>query len=464
MQTIIKAIIAFILFLTIKTSGQNTYDFSEKLTNYLSIQNKRLNFNGVVLVANQDSILYQKAMGMSSHELKVPLSVNFKFKVASISKSFTGVLAAIAEKEGKLKLNDKIAPYFSDYKLKEGWKHITIQHLISHTSGIPHWNGYKDYWAIKSKLSLTNKQILEDVFKMDLLFLSGDAVNYSSPAYFILANILEKIYKTNYTNILNRKIIKPLKLNSTGVFNERTIIPNKASGYHVLHNDSLIPAPYRSISTLKGAGNIYSNTKDMLKWNRSMLDTSFWGKDLLQTIFTKTTNKKMPHNNNAFYGMGWYIHENVLDRPKSYQVAGGMFGFSSISIIYPDKGLHVILLSNVSFLPVNEIWNDIEKIIFNKPFKLPELIKSKVISKEWLEKLTGAYVANNGMKLNVFIYQSKLFVKLGENPPLEIVSDQELIFNAKKINIRFMFKKGMTNKIEGLITEGRGEVHEFKRI
>tara|TARA_R110002049_G_scaffold55337_1_gene153593 strand:- start:9 stop:227 length:219 start_codon:yes stop_codon:yes gene_type:complete len=62
--------------------------------------------------------------------------------------------------------------------------------LVSHTSGIPHWKSYKDYWTIKSRLPLSSEQVLSDIFEMNLDFLPKEKVNYSSPAYFLLATIL----------------------------------------------------------------------------------------------------------------------------------------------------------------------------------------------------------------------------------------------------------------------------------
>tara|TARA_R110002049_G_scaffold55337_1_gene153594 strand:- start:274 stop:612 length:339 start_codon:yes stop_codon:yes gene_type:complete len=112
MQTVIKATIVFILSLTFKMYGQQTYDLNKKLTDYLTIQNERIGFNGVVLIANNKDVLYQKAIGFTSFENKIPLAIDSKFKIASISKSFTGMLIAMAIEEGNLMLNDPIKQIF----------------------------------------------------------------------------------------------------------------------------------------------------------------------------------------------------------------------------------------------------------------------------------------------------------------------------------------------------------------
>tara|TARA_R110002049_G_scaffold242376_1_gene416234 strand:+ start:139 stop:780 length:642 start_codon:yes stop_codon:yes gene_type:complete len=194
-----------------------------------------------------------------------------------------------------------------------------------------------------------------------------------------------------------------------GEYNDLSIIPKMTSGYHILPNDSLIVAPYRSLSTLKGAGSLYSNAYDLLKWNRSLISATIWGAKLKLALFTPTTNHVMPHNDNSLYGMGCYIHKRKGDRPKAYQVAGGIFGYSSISVIYPEDNLTLIILSNISFLPVNNLWSDVEKIIFNKPFQLPKLKQlTNSLSIENLKNFVGIYKANNNMKLNVFVYETSI--------------------------------------------------------
>ncbi len=118
--------------------------------------------------------------------------------------------------------------------------------------------------------------------------------------------------------------------------------------------------------------------------------------------------------------MGQYVHLKTLSRPMAYQTAGGTFGFSSISVIYPEEKMTLIVLGNVSFLPVNEIWGDLEKIVFDRPFKLPEIMKVHLLSKEEIGKYPGTYLTDNGMELKVAVFKDGLFAKLGNNPPLKI--------------------------------------------
>ena len=444
--------------------GQNVSKIDKSLATYVEIQNKRIGFSGIVLVSGETDLISQQVIGLASHELNLPLSYGSKFKVASITKAFTGLLIAIAKQKGKLHYENNLGTYFPELH-DETWKQITILQLLSHTSGIPHWAGLEDYWMIKSRLSLNREQMLEEVFKMKLLFEPGTQSAYSSPAYYLLATILEKVYTDTYENLLNEKILLPLQLKETRTFNQLEIIPRMSNGYHMISDDSLIVAPYRDISSMFGGGNLYSTAQDLMIWCRSFISQDIWSESLVETVFKPLTTLNMNHKSGALYGMGWYIKESNHNEPGAYHTGGGTFGFSSKIAIYPQEKICIIILANVSFLPIDDvIWKDVEKIVFGKSFKFPkEYVNPVRLSIEELEKFTGMYTTNTEMKLNIFMHEERLFAKLGRNPPFEIYAKSQNEFFSKKIDIQFTFILNENGTAKELKTEGRGRVDHFEK-
>ncbi|WP_422083499.1 serine hydrolase domain-containing protein [Ulvibacterium sp.] len=435
-----------------------------KLDSYLSIQKERIGFNGVVLIADKDDVLYQKAIGQASFELQIPLEMDAKFKIASISKSFTGMLLVLAEEEGKIRLEDTLGTYFPDLKMAPEWQRVTLGELASHTSGVPHWKGYKDYWPIRSRIPLDTEQVLADVFTMELVDDHGLSAHYSSPAYFLLAVILERTYKRPYGQLFKEKIADPLEMQGSGEYDGIGIVLGMVSGYHLLPNDSLVLAPYRDMSTMRGGGHLYSTAHDLLKWNRSLLGNGFWKESLLERYLAPLTDATFPSNNDAKYAMGQYVHFKSPSRPMAYQAAGGTFGFSSISAVYPEQGMTIVILGNASFLPMNEIWADMEKIVFKRPFKLPEIFKGSQLSKRELSAYSGTYRAENGMVVRMDIFQGDLYAKLGNNPPFRILHETDNVFYGTKANVRFEFVERVEGiGISGVIATGKGRTQHFKR-
>ncbi len=382
------------------------------LQQYIDVQHQRLGFSGVLLIAKKDSIVYQGTVGMASMELNVPVKTDYKFRVASITKSFTAWLIVQAAKEGKLRLTDPLSSY-----IPNRWPEITIEQLLTHTSGIPHNEGIRDYWTIRSRLPLTKEQALEAILEMKLL---PEGMHYSSPGYFLLACILEKVYHTSYEKLLAAKLPH---LKQTGVYNVRSIIPFLTSGYHMI-GDSLTVAPYRDPSLMKGSGDLYTTAEDLLKWNNTCNDFSY----------------------------GW------MKEGDAFYHGGGSFGCSAINVVYPKDSLSIILLSNVSAMPVNEMWHDIEKIVFNRPFEIPE-IKSYIKIEE-PSKYTGKY-ETEGATLQIILQNDQLYAKLGNNPAFEIYAGSLLEFSGKKVNIRIIFKQDEKGNVIGLLTEGRGRTLHF---
>jgi CubicO group peptidase (beta-lactamase class C family) len=444
-------------------TGQKNSKKNELLAKYVELQHKRIGFSGTVLVANDNEIISWQSVGNASIQLNVPFAKDSKFNIASITKTFTGLLIALAQKEGKLHYNDALASFFPELT-NEKWKNITVLHLVSHASGIPHWSGITDYWSIKSRLSLNKDEALREIFKMKLLFEPGTQSSYSSPAYFLLGAILEKTYKKTYKELLHKKILDPLQLNETGVLDESSIIPGMVSGYHLASDDSLIAAPYRNASLMTGGGNMFASASNLLQWCRSFLVGSMWDAEIVKELFTPSIAKQTRLKANSIYNMGWQIREELNGRPTACHTGGGTYGFSSKIAIYPNEKLYVIILSNVSFMPMDDVlWRDIEMILFDKPFELPKQLAELVsLEVQKMEKYVGLYSAG-GMELNVFIHGNKLYVKLGGNPPLEIYAKNENEFFSKKIDVKFNFSLDDAGRVKGLQSENRGRTDSFSK-
>ncbi len=456
------AINILLMLYTGKAISQSAAGMSQVLEEYMKVQHERINFSGTVLVANQKDILFMQSIGAASLELNVPLQKDAKFKIASITKAFTGLLIALSEKEGRLHFEDKLQLFFPELK-DDKWKQITVRQLVAHTSGVPHWNGVSDYWNTKSKLSLNKEQVLSEIFKLNLLFEPGTKVEYSSLGYYLLAAILEKVYNKSYDKLLQDKILNPLQLKGTGACDQTSIVPGLVSGYHLMGDDRLIVAPYRDMSPMTGGGNMYSTATDLWHWCRSLLLDSLWDDAIKRAAFTPLTTEKMSHKDGALYGMGWYIREKTDQHSKAYHIGGGTYGFSSKVAMYPDAQLYIIILSNISLLPMDDVlWKDIEKIVMGRTFKLPEKFPEQIkLGPEVLKTFEGLYTSDNKMELRVFMHQSSIYVKLERNPPLEIYAKSENEFFARKIDVQFNFVRDKEGKITGLRTEGRGRTDYF---
>lgn len=457
-MSLFKKIIFLLFLLTLAgTAGaqtENDAQLKEKLHAYLSIIHKKKGVHGELLIAQEGKIVFRKAIGQASVELNVPLEINAKYRIASITKTFTGALIAIAQQENKLHFDDSINMYIKG--LSDKFNNITIHHLLTHTSGLPHHEGIPEYWQVKSKLQMNSEQAIAEINKMNLLFDPGSNMHYSSPGYYILATALEAVYSNSFENILKTKILQPLQMTSTGVANTHRIIPGMASGYHMVTDDRMVHAPYRNYSTLKGAGDMYATATDLLKWSQGIQATRILNKETKQQIFQPA--KTAGH---VQYGYGWFIDDK---NPIKYFHGGGTWGYSSYLVIYPDERMSIILLSNVSSLPVESIASDIEKMIFGLPFTMPEIKQHIPVSPIDLKIYAGSYISeSDGMKLNIIHHQEVLFAQIGSNPAFEIYPSGEHQFFGRKIDVDIIFEV-VNNAATGLTAKRQDQKIHFKKV
>ncbi len=453
-----KSLILLILifYLGEKSQAQSSEFNLSTLETYLDVIHKKKSFNGEILISKGKDIVFQKAVGMTSFENDLPLENGAKYRIASITKTFTGILIAIAHQEQKLNVYDRASNYLIELSPK--FKDITILQLLKHTSGLPHNEGIKDYWQFKSKLHITPEQAIEEINSLDLLFEPDSKMKYSSLGYYLLASILESIYKSDFEDILQDKILSKLQMTETGIDDNLKIIPNITSGYHLINDDSLVVAPFRNYSMLKGAGDMYSTSTDLLKWNNSFGSDKLLTQKTQNIVFEKSEHSMQ--KNDDGYGYGWYLN---FDAPTKYYHGGGTWGYSTFTSMYPDSQISIIILSNVSTLPISNIASDVEKIVFGKPFQVPT-IEEVSVKPENIGIYSGKFIADeNQMVLSIIKVQNSLFAKLGGNPPFEIYPKDNHQFFGKKVEIEFTFKLNESNFVTGLLAEGMGKSFQFRK-
>jgi D-alanyl-D-alanine carboxypeptidase len=136
-----------------------------------------------VIVVKDGKTLLRKAYGLADVEHKLPLAADTPMRLGSITKQFTSTAILMLAEEGKIKLDDDITVYLPDYPTQG--KKISIEHLLTHTSGIVSYTGKPDFLAGMQK-DVTVQQMV-DSFKNDPLeFAPGSRYKYNNSGYFLL--------------------------------------------------------------------------------------------------------------------------------------------------------------------------------------------------------------------------------------------------------------------------------------
>lgn len=456
LQFFLPIFICVLGFLT-RSEAQIQKEQTDLIDRYLSVQQQSIGFNGTVMIASNDSIIYRRSVGKASLELDAGFSSDPVFRIASITKQFTAMLVVLATEENKLALGDQLSKYYPQLGQSD-WSNITIRQLLTHTSGLPHNEGIADYWEKISFLPLSDRQATDEIFKLRLLSVPGTKSQYSSPGYFILASILEMIYHKSYGAILMEKITDPLRMDHTGVSKATDIISGMVSPYHLLA-DRLIAAPHRDFALMKGSGNLYSTAGDLLKWNNA-LNGGHFTKTLTEQLFT-IQNSQPVNGRSESYGYGWFLRRTSKRERDFNFTGGGTFGCSAISGYYPNAKISVVILSNVSTLPVGEIQSNIESIVFGDKFDMPVVRTAIVLQASQLDKFQGTYTADNGHQIAIFLNGAQLYAKMGSKPFFELYPSDSCLFFGKKVPVQIEFEKGLDDTIKGLNANLKGQSIHF---
>ena len=317
-----------------------------------------IGFSGVVLVAQNDSILFNKAYGRKNNQENGLNDINTVFDICSITKQFTAAGILKLSMQNKVSVNDKLSKYFD--AIPDDKKNITIHQLLTHSSGLVDAIG-GDYDAI------TEEAFLNQVFSSELLSPVGTAFNYSNVGYSLLTLIIEKASGIDYETFLNENIFKPSKMNHTGYVIPNWGINEVANGF-LDGNEAKKPneenwsdnSPYLN---LKGNGGILSSASDMLLWSKAIRD---------HTVLDEATTSKYlyPHFKSDgfaynYYGYGWGIENNDSEN-KLVQHGGTSALFATDLWMYPKKGITIIVLSNKYEEHVYSIARKFSKFLLEK--------------------------------------------------------------------------------------------------
>src|SRR5690242_12391676 len=184
-------------------------------------------FNGVVLVARGNQIVYQKAFGLADRTFNIPNTLDTKFHIASLSKPITAAAVLLLADRGKLRLEDPVSKFVPDFPNGD---RITIENLLTHTSGIgePSDADY-DRW---SRFPQTPASLLESVKKDPPHGQPKGEYFYTASNYNLLAFIIEKVSGRNYGDFLEENIFRPAGMSDTAHRGDDTaIVPRLAPGY-----------------------------------------------------------------------------------------------------------------------------------------------------------------------------------------------------------------------------------------
>ncbi len=384
-----------------QVSKQKAQKIDELIKSYADIKQ----FNGNALVVKDDKVIFSKSYGLADQEWKIENSRSTKFRIGSITKTFTAMLIMQLVEKDLLKLDDKIDKYLPWYE-KEIASSITIRNLLSHTSGLTNYTARSDFYKVLALLSITPKAFAEKYCQYNtLLFEPGSKFYYCNTDYYLLGLIIESVTGKSYAEVLKVNILDKAKMHNTGIDSAAAVLVKRAKGYNYSYQGITNSYPINMATSTYAAGAMYSTVDDLIFWVNAWKGNKLLTEESKKVFFTPVIKN---------HALGLYINK-MKNGKTAIGHLGGINGFSSFFIQYKEDNILIVLLNNQT-LGVGDLDNcsaSIYAILTEQHYELPrkpiDVVLTQVYIKNGLQQMFQQYqIVKNDTAYN--LTKSKSFL------------------------------------------------------
>ncbi|WP_191859266.1 serine hydrolase [Hanstruepera ponticola] len=381
-----------------------------------------------ILIAKDGKPIYQKAFGLASLELNVPMTTENVFEIGSITKQFTAVAILMLEEQGKLNISDDMLKYIPDYPTKG--KTITIHNLLNHTSGIKSYTGMPSFQKFAAQ-DMTPTELIDHFKNEPMDFDPGEEFRYNNSGYILLGYIIEVVSKMTYEDFIEKNIFEKLGMSNSYYGNNNQIIPNRADGYQKGPN-GFENSNYLSMTLPYAAGSLMSTTNDLLIWQNALNNHKLISKESYEKAIHGSTL-----NNGEHITYGYGLGEEKISGSRTIQHGGGIFGYTTMGIYFPEEKIFVSALSNCNCKNVTGLATQIGALAIGKP--IPTKDDAITLTNEQLNAWTGTYEFEGNVLRYVTVEDGKIFSQREGSTKMEVypLSPNKFIFDANNTSYEF---------------------------
>ncbi|HEV3090625.1 MAG TPA: serine hydrolase domain-containing protein [Candidatus Cybelea sp.] len=333
-MTIRSALVSAMLVATVGSAPRPPASaLTNALDSYLIARVAHRTFSGVVLVARDDRVLFERAYGDADYEANVPNGTATIFRIASMTKPLVATAALALAARGTLRLDASICSLLDS--CPPGWDRVTVANLLQLSSGIP--DAFDRVAAVPpaSLPDAVNAAIAQiGPEKLRPAFTPGSKSEYSNFDYLLLGYALARAMRESWLAVLQQTLLTPASMNATQYDDPWRVIPGRARGYRV-ENGELKNTKYEDDGALS-AGGLLSTARDLLRFLQIFQTDRIAPAPLRAEALTP---------NAQGFGYGWQIAQ--FFGKTAIDFTGGTNGFSSNFSYYPADRLSVIVLSNI---------------------------------------------------------------------------------------------------------------------
>ncbi|MGG2065455.1 serine hydrolase domain-containing protein [Bacillus sp. S14(2024)] len=285
-------------------------------------------FPGILAKTSEGGKTWGYAAGVANLSTKKPMKTDFRFRVGSVTKTFTATVVLQLAGENRLNLDAPLEKWLPGVIQGNGYdgKQITIRQILNHTSGIADYLKSKDVDMMNTKKTYTAEEIVKIGLSLPPDFAPGKGWSYSNTGYVLLGILIEKVTGNSYAEEIENRIIEPLELSNTFLPGNSSVIPGTKHARGYIQPDGaseLKDVTYYNPSIASSAGDMISTADDLNKFFSSLLGGKLLKEQQLKQMLTTVPTGRAEING---YGLG--IYETKLPSGASiWGHTGGIPGF-----------------------------------------------------------------------------------------------------------------------------------------
>ena len=295
--------------------------------------------SGVVLIAYDGKPVLEQAFGYANLADHVPNRLDTRFNMASMGKMFTAVAILQLVEAGKLSLKAHVGRYLPDYPNEAVREQVTIEQLLTHTSGMGNfWDQLADkakehYAAVADYVPLFASQPLQ--------FSPGKGFAYSNNGYTVLGLVIEAVSGQTYFDYVRDKIYRPCGMVDTDAFELDDPVARMATGYARSEKRPGRIVSNLYVDTYKGgpAGGSYTTAEDLLRFANALTS---------HKLLTSEDTERLTRGK-VDYGSRRYAYGFTEETANGHRIighGGGNVGIADELMIFADLDYTVVVLTN----------------------------------------------------------------------------------------------------------------------
>ena len=343
-----------------------------------------------VRAVHQGEVLYEGLIGYRDIEAKLPVTKDTYFGLASVSKSFIGLLLVCLEADGVLSLDDEVTKFLPDFSYPglEKRPPVRVKNLVNHSSGIPPLRGL-DYalepWQRNDPVAKYSTRDYSDAPAINtsaellaylrrgegpLIGNPGEYVSYSNDTYGVAGALIEAATGRSLAHVLRERVLAPLGLDRTTFATDVVMKDSDSAVLYTPTPDGRLRSPtWDQAPAYDAAGFLKSTISDLGKYLQFYFANGA-ALGLSRAALMKTKTALTWSAPGMAYALGWNI-EHLPGMPKMVTHGGSLKGVSSRIGFLPQHQFGVAVLTNVDGVRTRPIWQAVVNIFLARDMNEP---------------------------------------------------------------------------------------------